>query len=121
MLSSTKTIEIVISLCSQAGGQILHIINSIKNNNILLMSWFSGIILIILSADIFGVALFYNRVALVNGHKFDRMNMQLFKSQTSLLPFQKNVERVSLGQGGSATMLILSHPKKNTLRSCVFA
>jgi hypothetical protein len=95
--------------------------NSIKNNNILLMSWFSGIILIILSSDIFGVALFYNRFALVNGHKFDRMNMQLFKSQTSLLPFQKNVERVSLGQGGSATMLILSHPKKNTLRSCVFA
>ena len=82
------------------------------------MSCFSGIILIILLADIFGVALFYNRVALVNGHKFDRMNMQLFKSQTSLLPFQKNVERVSLGQCGSATVLILSHPKKNSKILC---
>jgi len=79
------------------------------------MSWFSGIILIILLSDIFGVALFYNRVALVNGHKFDRMNMQLFKSQTSLLPFQKNVERVSLGQGGSATLRVNLVPSKKKL------
>jgi len=79
------------------------------------MSCFSGIILIILLADIFGVALFYNRVALVNGHKFDRMNMQLFKSQTSLLPFRKNVERVSLGQGGSATLRVNLVPSKKKL------